>query len=165
MLFVPLFLLLVSPVVSVHAEDLTPRKPPPQRPLDPMNRPMNELGVTGHDTTLCRDRRFSCTTYDRRQFDQQYPGQPLNKLLRYREPNWPDRDRSSLYDSLDHSDRKNNGDVLHFLRSLPAIVLCAFLHTCRRIPLRAVTHISLLDSSQLRGLSSWGGRRLRPEGT
>jgi len=41
--------------------------------LDPMNRPMDELGVTGKDDTLCSDRWYSCTTYDRQQFDQKYP--------------------------------------------------------------------------------------------
>jgi hypothetical protein len=70
-----------------------------------MNRPMDELGVTGHDMTLCSDRWYSCSTYDRQQFDRKYPGQPLNELLRYGEPSWPDRDRPSSHDSLDHYDR------------------------------------------------------------
>jgi hypothetical protein len=58
-----------------------------------MNRPMDELGVTGKDDTLCSDRWYSCTSYDRRQFGQKYPGRPLNELLRFGEPNWPDKDR------------------------------------------------------------------------
>jgi len=70
-----------------------------------MNVPMDELGVTGKDDTLCSDRWYSCTTYDRQQFDQQYPGRPLNELLRYGEPDWPDRDRPTSRDSLDRLDR------------------------------------------------------------
>jgi hypothetical protein len=70
-----------------------------------MNRPMDELGVTGKDDTLCSDRWYSCTSYDRQQFDQKYPGRPLNRLLRFGEPNWPDKDRRSFHDSLDHRDR------------------------------------------------------------
>ncbi len=75
-----------------------------------MNRPMDELGVTGHDTTLCSDRWYSCSTYDRLQFDQKYPGVPMNELLRFGEPDWPDRDRGPrdsdrFRDSLDYHDR------------------------------------------------------------
>ena len=74
---------------------------------DPMNRPMDELGVTGKDDTLCSDRWYSCTTYDRQQFDQKYPGQPLKDLLRYGEPDWPDkpRDGRGRNDSLDEHDQ------------------------------------------------------------
>ena len=43
--------------------------------------------------TLCSDRWYSCTSCDRQQFDQKYPGQPLNDLLRYGEPEWPDKPR------------------------------------------------------------------------
>jgi hypothetical protein len=39
-----------------------------------MHRPMDELGVTGKDDRLCSDRWYFCTTYDRQQFDQEYPG-------------------------------------------------------------------------------------------
>lgn len=78
-----------------------------------MNRPMDELGVTGKDDTLCSDRWYSCTSYDRQQFDQKYPGQPLKDLLRYGEPDWPDKPREGREwrekqdggDSLDHHDR------------------------------------------------------------
>src|SRR5687768_11790834 len=80
-------------------------KQPSRKPLDPMNRPMNELGVTGRDTTLCSDRWYSCTTYDRQQFDRKYPGRPLNELLRFGEPDWPDKDRTHRNDSLDRHDR------------------------------------------------------------
>lgn len=100
-----LLLLLVTLPLSVQGEELSPRRIQPERPLDPMNRPMDELGVTGHDTTLCSDRWYSCSSYDRQQFDQKYPGRPLNELLRYGEPSWPDRDRPRLYDSPDHHDR------------------------------------------------------------
>jgi hypothetical protein len=41
--------------------------------LDPMNRPMDELGVSGKDDTLCSDRWYSCTTYDRQQFERHAP--------------------------------------------------------------------------------------------
>ena len=84
-----------------------PLRPQFQKPLDPMNRPMDELGVTGKDDTLCSDRWYSCTTYDRQQFDQKYPGQPLKDLLRYGEPDWPDkpRDGRGRNDSLDYHDQ------------------------------------------------------------
>ena len=38
-----LSLLLVSPSFSAHAEDRNTSKPQIQKPLDPMNRPMDEL--------------------------------------------------------------------------------------------------------------------------
>jgi hypothetical protein len=66
---------------------------------------MDELGVTGRDATLCSDRWYSCTSYDRQQFDQKYPGRPLNELLRFGELNWPDKDRTHRNDSLDRHDR------------------------------------------------------------
>jgi hypothetical protein len=57
----------------------------------------------------------SCTTYDRQQFDQKYPDQPLKDLLRSGEPDWPDkpregrewREKQGMGDSLDHHDRLN----------------------------------------------------------
>jgi hypothetical protein len=76
-----------------------------RKPLDPMNRPMDQLGITGRDRTLCSDRWYSCTSYDRQHFDQKYPGRPLNELLRFDEPNWPDKDRTHRNDSLDRHDR------------------------------------------------------------
>ena len=106
--FILLLFLLPLPLLSAaHAQDRNPRKPQSQKPLDPMNRPMNELGVTGKDDTLCSDRWYSCTTYDRQQFDQKYPGQPLKDLLRYGEPDWPDKPREGQdrNDSLDYHDR------------------------------------------------------------
>jgi len=108
-----LLLLLLLPLpLPVHAEDLGSHKTPPDKLLQPMNRPMDELGVTGHDTTLCSDRWYTCSSYDRQQFDQKYIGVPLNELLRYGEPDWPtgerqgrggngSRDSSDLHDPLD----------------------------------------------------------------
>ena len=108
-----LLLLLLLPLpLSVQAEDLGSHKTPPDKLRQPMNRPMDELGVTGHDTTLCSDRWNRCSSYDRQQFDQKYIGVPLNELLRYGEPDWPtgerqerdrtgSRDSSHLHDSLD----------------------------------------------------------------
>ena len=98
-------LLLVLPPLQAFAEPRSSQVSPSIKSLDPMNRPMDQLGVTGHDTTLCSDRWYSCTSYDRQHFDQKYPGQPLNELLRYGEPNWPDRERPRLNDSLDVHDR------------------------------------------------------------
>ena len=102
-----LFLLFLTTYFIAHAEDRSPRKPQSERPLDPMNRPMDELGVTGKDDTLCSDRWYSCSTYDRQQFDQKYPGQPLKDLLRYGEPDWPDKPREERgrNDSLDDYDQ------------------------------------------------------------
>jgi hypothetical protein len=54
--------------------------------LKSMNRPMEELEVTGYDTILCSDRWSRCSSYDYQQFDQKYPGQWLNELLLYGEP-------------------------------------------------------------------------------
>jgi hypothetical protein len=84
-----LLLLLCVPNSTAFAQSNSSQPRP--KSLDPMNRPMDELGVTGKDYTLCTDRWYSCTTYDRLQFDQKYPGQPLNELLRFGAPDWPDR--------------------------------------------------------------------------
>ena len=81
--------------------------------LDPMNRPMDELGVTGKDDTLCSDRWYSCTTYDRQQFDQKYPGQRLKDMLRFGEPDWPDKDKRHSGYGSHKSDRIGHGDRLH----------------------------------------------------
>lgn len=105
-----LLLLLLLPLpLSVQAEDLISHKTPPDKLLQPMNRPMDELGVTGHDTTLCSDRWYTCSSYDRQQFDQKYIGVPLNELLRYGEPSWPSGERerrggSGSHDSYDLHD-------------------------------------------------------------
>ena len=108
-----LLLLLLLPLpFSAQAEDLSSQKTPPDKLLQPMNFPMDELGVTGRDTTLCSDRWYTCSSYDRQQFDQKYIGAPLKELLRYGEPDWPSgerqekggtgsRDSSDLHDSLD----------------------------------------------------------------
>jgi hypothetical protein len=88
-----LFLPLLPISFSAHAEDLISTKAQPARPLDPMNRPMDELGVIGHDTTLCSDPWSTCSSYDRQQCAQKYPGQRLNELLHYGEPDWPDKPR------------------------------------------------------------------------
>ena len=57
-----ILILLVFPLLpAAHAEDHSPRKPQSQKPLDPMNRPMDEPGVTGKDDTLCSNRWYSCT--------------------------------------------------------------------------------------------------------
>jgi len=75
-----LFMLPLAAGLSVGLEELasaqvrddpqsSTHKTQPERPLDPMNRPMDELGVTGHDTTLCSDRWSTCSSYDRQQFD------------------------------------------------------------------------------------------------
>jgi hypothetical protein len=104
-----LLILIILPLATAQAESQgghdRQRKLP--KSLDPMNRPMDELGVTGKDDTLCSDRWYSCTTYDRQQFDQKYPGQPLKDLLRYGEPDWPDQPRGERgrHDSLDDGDR------------------------------------------------------------
>lgn len=87
-----LVILIVVPFVEAHAQTQNSSKAPTQQSLDPWNKPMDELGVTGKDDTLCSDRWYSCTTYDRLQFDQRYPGKPLNELLRFGEPDWPDSD-------------------------------------------------------------------------
>jgi hypothetical protein len=99
------FLLLLALPLQVFAEQRSSLVSPQGKSLDPMNRPMDELGVTGHDTTLCSDRWYSCTSYDRLQFDQKYPGRPLNELLRYGEPDWPDRERPRVNDLLHFHDR------------------------------------------------------------
>jgi hypothetical protein len=98
--------LIFATSVLAHAEGSSSRENHRQKSLDPMNRPMDELGITGKDDTLCSDRWYSCTTYDRQQFDQKYPGQPLNELLRFGEPNWPDRPR----DEREWRERRDGGD-------------------------------------------------------
>jgi hypothetical protein len=97
-LLLVLSLLLAMPAFAEESKSVL------RKSLDPMNRPMNELGVTGKDDTLCSDRWYSCTTYDRQQFDQKYPGRPLNELLRFGEPNWPDKNRTHRKDPSDRHD-------------------------------------------------------------
>ena len=108
-----LILVLLLPLATAHAQSDRSRVGAPSKSLDPMHRPMEKLGVTGHDTTLCSDRWYSYTTYDRQQFDEKYPGRPLNKLLRYGEPSWhpvererrDSREKRNWGDSLDYYDR------------------------------------------------------------
>lgn len=50
---------------------------------DPMNRPLDSVGVTGYDTTLCSDRWSTCSAYDRSQFDTKYPGTSLDSISLY----------------------------------------------------------------------------------
>jgi hypothetical protein len=50
---------------------------------DPLNVPLDSLGVAGYDKTLCSDRWNTCSDYDRQQFDQRYPGRPLEELSLY----------------------------------------------------------------------------------
>jgi hypothetical protein len=52
--------------------------------------------------TLCSDRWYSCSTYDRQQFDQKYPGHPLKELLRFGEPNWADREKRTNQRDFSH---------------------------------------------------------------
>jgi hypothetical protein len=66
-----LLLLLLLPLpLSVQGEALGSHKIPPDKLLQPMNRPMDELGVPGRDATLCSDRWYTCSSYDCQQFDQ-----------------------------------------------------------------------------------------------
>ena len=104
------FVLLLSFSNLVYAQGTTSRENHRSKSLDPMNRPMDELGVTGKDDTLCSDRWHSCTTYDRLQFDQKYPGQRLNELLLYGEPSWPDRDSRLTGHGTHKADRTDYGD-------------------------------------------------------
>jgi len=50
-----LLLCLLYPLL-IFAEESNLDKSSQRKSIDPMNRPMDELGVTGHDTTLCSDR-------------------------------------------------------------------------------------------------------------
>jgi len=112
---ISLLILILLPLATAQAESQSghDRQGKSPKSLDPMNRPMDELGVTGKDDTLCSDRWYSCTTYDRQQFDQKYPGQPLKDLLRYGEPNWPDRDRGGSEYRRDKGYGSGSGDRLH----------------------------------------------------
>jgi hypothetical protein len=50
---------------------------------DPLNVPLESLGATGYDKTLCSDRWNTSPDYDWQQFDQRYPGRPFEKLSLY----------------------------------------------------------------------------------
>jgi hypothetical protein len=108
-----LFALLSLPISTAFAQSNSTSANRQHKSLDPMNRPMDELGVTGKDDTLCSDRWYSCTTYDRQQFDQKYPGQRLKDMLRFGEPDWPDRDKRHSGHGSDKSDRIGHGDRIH----------------------------------------------------
>ncbi len=62
---------------------------------DPLNVPLESLGVRGYDKTLCSDRWNTCSEYDRQQFDQRYPGSPLEELSLYP----PERGHTEEYGS------------------------------------------------------------------
>ena len=110
-MIIVLLLLLCVPNSTAFAQSNSSQPRP--KSLDPMNRPMDELGVTGKDDTLCSDRWYSCTTYDRLQFDQKYPGQRLKDMLRFGEPDWPEKPWSGCGSSKsDRSDRIDRGDRL-----------------------------------------------------
>jgi len=111
-MIIVLLLLLCVPISTALAQSNSTSANRPKS-LDPMNRPMDELGVTGKDNTLCSDRWYSCTTYDRQQFDQKYPGQRLKDMLRYGEPDWPDKDRRHSGSGSLRSDRIGGGDRIH----------------------------------------------------
>ena len=110
-MIIVLLLLLSVPTSTAFAQSKSAPVNPAPKSLDPMNRPMDELSVTGKDDTLCSDRWYSCTTYDRQQFDQKYPGQRLRGMLRFGEPDWPDRPRYGY--GRDRSDRMDHGDRFH----------------------------------------------------
>jgi hypothetical protein len=110
-MMIVLFLLLSLPISTAFAQGNSTQARP--KSLDPMNRPMDELGVTGKDDTLCSDRWYSCTTYDRQQFDQKYPGQRLRDMLRFGEPDWPDKDKRHSGYGLQKSDRMDRGNRIH----------------------------------------------------
>ena len=112
MLIIVVFLFSISTTMAFAQSNSAPGNHRPKS-LDPMNRPMDELGVTGKDDTLCSDRWYSCTTYDRQQFDQKYPGQRLKDMLRFGEPDWPDKDRRHSGYGSHKSDRIGHGDRLH----------------------------------------------------
>ena len=50
---------------------------------DPMNQPLDSVGVTGYDTKLCNDKWNTCSEYDRSQFDTKYPGTSLDSISLY----------------------------------------------------------------------------------
>jgi hypothetical protein len=85
-MIIGLVLLLSVPISTAFAQSNSAAGNRPTKSIDPMNRLMDELGVTGKDDTLCSDRWYSCTTYDLLQFDQKYPGQRLKDMLRFGEP-------------------------------------------------------------------------------
>lgn len=50
---------------------------------DPLNQPLDSVGVSGYDSTLCNDKWNYCSDYDRQQFDTKYPGTPLESISLY----------------------------------------------------------------------------------
>ncbi len=50
---------------------------------DPMNKPLDSVGVSGYDKNLCNDKWNTCSEYDRSQFDTKYPGSPLEGISLY----------------------------------------------------------------------------------
>lgn len=50
---------------------------------DPLNKPLDSVGVSGYDRTLCSDKWNDCSAYDRQQFDTRYPGSSLDDLSLY----------------------------------------------------------------------------------
>lgn len=50
---------------------------------DPLNLPLDSVGVSGYDRTLCSDKWNECSSYDRQQFDTRYPGSALDDISLY----------------------------------------------------------------------------------
>jgi len=82
---------------------------------DPLNQPLDSVGVSGYDTTLCNDKWNTCSNYDRSQFDTRYPGTPLEEISRFPLKETGDRqhqrtyleDRSTRYGEGSRSDRRD----------------------------------------------------------
>jgi len=50
---------------------------------DPMNQPLDSVGVKDYDSKLCSDRWVTCDGYSRIQFDFKYPGTSLDSISLY----------------------------------------------------------------------------------
>ena len=58
---------------------------------DPMNKPLDSLGVFDYDRSLCNDRWNTCGDYERTSFGFKYPGRSLSELGLYKEAeSWAD---------------------------------------------------------------------------
>lgn len=78
---------------------------------DPMNQPLDSVGVTGYDTNLCNDKWNTCTEYDRSQFDTKYPGTSLESISLYPLQEGVSLDRHSQLKETEKAELEGDGET------------------------------------------------------
>lgn len=80
---------------------------------DPMNQPLDSVGVKGYDAKLCNDQWNTCGSYDRQQFDTKYPGTSLDSISLYplKESSSYEVYRDSEFSEAEASEYESDGEA------------------------------------------------------